>query len=150
MLADITVPSLWPREDDPRASAGPGGGLGMAGGALVAVAGGAVGGGADPDLPDDPHPLAAVVASAMLLLAVVAAWGWLGLANFWGVEPGPGLMLAVLTMMMLLGFRFLRDPQAGGPRRPPDASGDRPASRLPAAFTGRASAHSTTSVTGPR
>jgi hypothetical protein len=57
----------------------------------------------------------AVVASALLLLAVVAAWGWLGLANFWGVEPGPGLMLAVLTMTMLLGFRFLRDPQSGGP-----------------------------------
>ena len=51
----------------------------------------------------------------MLLLAVVATWGWLGLANFWGVEPGPGLMLAVLTMMMLLASGFLRDPQAGGP-----------------------------------
>ena len=70
----------------------------------------------------------AVVASAMLLLAVVAAWGWLGLANFWGVEPGPGLMLAVLTMMMLLGFRFLAIPRPVGPRRLlPTRSGDRPA-----------------------
>ena len=57
----------------------------------------------------------AVVTSALVLLAVVAAWGWFGLANFWGVEPGPGLMLAVLTMTMLLGFRFLRDPRTGEP-----------------------------------
>jgi hypothetical protein len=127
VLADITVPSLWPRDDDPRASAGPGGGLGMAGGTLVVLwpVGALVWAAALTATYRMTHILSrAVVASALILLAVVAAWGWFGLANFWGVEPGPGLMLAVLTMMVLLGFRFLRDPQTGGPEEAaPDAVG---------------------------
>ena len=118
VLADIMVPSLWPRDDDPRASAGPGGGLGMAGGALVVLwpVGALVWAAALTLTYRMTHNLSrAVVTSALVLLAVVAAWGWFGLANFWGVESGPGLMLAVLTMTMLLGFRFLRDPRTGEP-----------------------------------
>ena len=76
--------------------------------------------------------------------------GWLGLANFWGVEPGPGLMLAVLTMMMLLGFRFLRDPQAVGPRLLPTRSVIARMSSACRIHWTRPSRTSTTSVTGPR